>query len=81
MPTPFQANGTPHVVRDMVDNHVKEKGLPPPKDEFLDALGPSDNGLKGLFKKPPPVKEDHLVAPISGVQSRSQQLIASWLQL
>jgi hypothetical protein len=61
----------------MVDNHVKEKGLPPSKDEFLDALGPSDNGLKGLFKKPPPIKEDHL----SGVQSRSQQLTTSWPQL
>ncbi len=71
MPTPFQANGTPHPVGDMVDNHVKENGLPPPKDEFLDALGLSDNGLKGLFKKPSPVKEDHLVAPVSGVRSIS----------
>jgi hypothetical protein len=60
-----------------VDNHVKEKGLSPPKDEFLDALGMGDVGLEGLFGKPFPIKEDHLVGPISGVKSRPQQLTTS----
>ncbi len=60
-----------------MDNHVKEKGLPPPKDEFLDALGMGDARLKGLFGKPFPIEEDHLVGPISGVKSKSQQLTAS----
>jgi hypothetical protein len=81
VPTPFQDDGTPHLVGDMVDNHVKEKVLPPPEDEFLDALGPNDNGLKGLFKKLPPIMEDHLVALVSGVRSKSQQLTASSPQL
>jgi len=61
----------------MVDNHVNEKGLPPLEDEFLDALGMGDTGLEGLFGKPFPIKEDHLVAPTSGVKSRSQQLTTS----
>ncbi len=29
-------------IGDMVDNHVKEKGLPPLEDEFLDALSLGD---------------------------------------
>jgi hypothetical protein len=61
----------------MVDNHVKEKGLPPLKNEFLDALGLGDVVLESLFGKPPPIEEDHLVALVSGVRSRSQQLVAS----
>jgi hypothetical protein len=75
--TPFQVDGTPYLIGDMVENHVKEKGLPPPKDEFLDILGLGDVGLKGLFGELPPIEEDHLVAPVNGVKSRSQQLITS----
>lgn len=60
----------------MVENHVKEKGLPPLEDEFLDFLGLGDVRLKGLFGEPPLIEED-LVAPVNGVKSRSQQLIAS----
>ncbi len=37
------------LVGDMVDNHVKEKGLPPLKDELLDVLGSGDIALEGLF--------------------------------
>ncbi len=61
----------------MVDNHVKEKGLWPLEDAFLDPLGMGDTGLEGLFGKPLPIKEDHLVAPTSGVKSISQQLTTS----
>jgi hypothetical protein len=46
VPTPFQADGTPYSIGDMVDNHAKEKGLPPQEDEFLDTLGLGDVGLK-----------------------------------
>lgn len=60
-----------------MDNHVKENGLPPLENEFLDALGMGDVGLEGLFGKPFPIEEDHLVGPLSGVKSRPQQLTTS----
>ncbi len=34
--TTFQANGNPYLIGDIVENHFKEKGLPPLEDEFLD---------------------------------------------
>jgi hypothetical protein len=55
----------------MVDNHVKEKCLPPLKDELLDVLGLSDIVLKGLFGELPPIEEDHLVALVNGVRNIS----------
>jgi hypothetical protein len=39
----------------MVDNHVKEKGLPPLEDELLDNLSLGDVILEGLFGEPPPI--------------------------
>jgi hypothetical protein len=75
MLTLFQANGTPYLIGDMVENHVKEKGLPPLEGEFLDILGLGDVRLEGLFGKPPPIEGD-LVAPVNGVKRKSQQLTA-----
>lgn len=43
----------------------------------LDALGLGDIGLEGLFGELLPIEEDHLVAIVSSVRSRSQQLLAS----
>ncbi len=63
--------GRPTSVGNMVDNHVKEKCLPPLKDELLDVLGLSDIVLKGLFGELPPIEEDHLVALVNGVRNIS----------
>jgi hypothetical protein len=45
----FKPMGPRTLVGDMVDNHVKEKGLPPLKDELLDVLGLGDIVFEGLF--------------------------------
>ncbi len=65
------------LVGDMVDNHVKEKGLPPIKDEFLDVLSLDDIMLEGLFRESPTIEEDDLVVPVNGVNNKSQQLTTS----
>ncbi len=54
---------------------IQERGSPPLEKEFLDALGPEDVGLEGLFEELLPPTKDHLVALLNNVGGSPNQLL------
>ncbi len=58
LPTPFEGNGGPDQIGHMEDDKFEARNPLPLDDGFLDALGPDDSGLKGLFGKWPPMEKN-----------------------
>jgi hypothetical protein len=57
----------------MEDDKFEARNPLPLDDGFLDALGPDDSGLTGLFGEWPPTQKKHLVALVSNLKNNFQK--------